>query len=57
MTLRTRDDYLKSIRGLKPNVYKFGRLIEDVTTDPATTNGLKTGAVTSRGKASSLPGP
>ena len=36
MALRTRDDYLKSLKGLKPNVYKFGRPIEDVTTNPAT---------------------
>ncbi|MBU2549725.1 MAG: 4-hydroxyphenylacetate 3-hydroxylase [Proteobacteria bacterium] len=36
MALRTRDDYFKSLRNLKPNIYKFGRLIEDVTTDPTT---------------------
>ena len=36
MALRTRQDYLSSLRGLKPNIYKFGKQIEDVTTDPAT---------------------
>lgn len=36
MALRTRDDYLSSLKGLRPNVYKFGKLIEDVTTNPAT---------------------
>lgn len=36
MALRTREDYLSSLKGLRPNVYKFGRLIEDVTVNPAT---------------------
>jgi 4-hydroxybutyryl-CoA dehydratase/vinylacetyl-CoA-Delta-isomerase len=36
MALRTRDDYLSSLKGLRPNVYKFGQIIEDVTTHPAT---------------------
>ena len=36
MALRTREDYLASLRGMRPNVHKFGKLIEDVTTDPAT---------------------
>lgn len=36
MALRTRDDYLASLRALRPNLYKFGALIEDVTTHPAT---------------------
>ncbi len=36
MTLKTRDDYLQALRGLRPNIYKFGELIEDVTTHPAT---------------------
>ncbi len=36
MALRTREDYLESLKKLRPNIYKFGRLIEDVTTDPAT---------------------
>jgi len=36
MALRTREDYLNSLKSLRPNVYKFGELIEDVTTHPAT---------------------
>lgn len=36
MALRTRDDYISSLKRLRPNVYKFGKLIEDVTTHPAT---------------------
>lgn len=36
MALRTREDYLNSLKKLRPNIYKFGKLIEDVTTDPAT---------------------
>ncbi|MBW2694351.1 MAG: 4-hydroxyphenylacetate 3-hydroxylase, partial [Deltaproteobacteria bacterium] len=36
MALKTRDDYLASLKKMRPNVYKFGELIEDVTTHPAT---------------------
>ena len=36
MALKTREDYIKSLKALRPNVYKFGELIEDVTTHPAT---------------------
>jgi len=36
MTIRTKEDYLDALRSLRPNIYKFGKLIEDVTTDPAT---------------------
>lgn len=36
MGIKTREDYLKTLRTLKPNIYKFGELIEDVTTHPAT---------------------
>jgi 4-hydroxybutyryl-CoA dehydratase/vinylacetyl-CoA-Delta-isomerase len=36
MGIRTRDDYLAALRKLRPNVYKFGEPIEDVTTHPAT---------------------
>jgi 4-hydroxybutyryl-CoA dehydratase / vinylacetyl-CoA-Delta-isomerase len=36
MALKTRDDYLAALRKLRPNIYKFGELIEDVTTHPAT---------------------
>jgi 4-hydroxybutyryl-CoA dehydratase/vinylacetyl-CoA-Delta-isomerase len=36
MSLKTRDDYIKSLKKLRPNIYKFGELIEDVTSHPAT---------------------
>jgi len=36
MALRTYDDYLSSLRALKPNIYKFDQLITDVTIHPAT---------------------
>ena len=36
MALKTRDDYLAALPELRPNIYKFGKLIEDVTTHPAT---------------------
>jgi 4-hydroxybutyryl-CoA dehydratase/vinylacetyl-CoA-Delta-isomerase len=36
MALKTRKEYMESLKALRPNVYKFGKLIKDVTTDPAT---------------------
>ncbi|HEY72085.1 MAG: 4-hydroxyphenylacetate 3-hydroxylase [Anaerolineaceae bacterium 4572_32.2] len=36
MGIKTREDYLAALQALRPNVYKFGELIEDVTTHPAT---------------------
>ncbi len=36
MALRTYDQYLESLRKMRPNIYKFDELIEDVTTHPAT---------------------
>jgi len=36
MALKTRKDYLAALRELRPNIYKFGELVEDVTTHPAT---------------------
>lgn len=36
MGLRTREDYFTNLKKMRPNVYKFGKLIEDVTTNPAT---------------------
>lgn len=36
MTLATRKSYLKSLKAMRPNIYKFGKLIDDVTTHPAT---------------------
>lgn len=34
--LITGQQYIESLRKLRPNIYKWGKLIEDVTTDPAT---------------------
>ncbi len=36
MALKTRADYLNSLKAMRPNIYKFGKPITDVTTDPAT---------------------
>ena len=36
MGIKTRDEYLAALRELRLNIYKFGELIEDVTTHPAT---------------------
>ncbi|HSR12294.1 MAG TPA: 4-hydroxyphenylacetate 3-hydroxylase N-terminal domain-containing protein, partial [Thermodesulfobacteriota bacterium] len=36
MALKTRAEYLESLKRLRPNIYKFGEKIEDVTTHPAT---------------------
>ena len=36
MALKTREDYLAALRKLRPNIYKFGELIEDVSTHQAT---------------------
>jgi Aromatic ring hydroxylase len=36
MALKTRDDYLNSLKSMRPNIYKFGELICNVTTHPAT---------------------
>ena len=36
--MRTPEQYKESLRKMRPNVYKFGELIKDVTTHPATRN-------------------
>lgn len=36
MGIKTRKEYLESLKAMRPNVYKFGELIKDVTTHPAT---------------------
>ncbi len=36
MALKTYEQYLESLRKLRPNIYKFDELISDVTTHPAT---------------------
>jgi len=34
--MKTPEEYKKSLQMMKPNIYKFGELIKDVTTNPAT---------------------
>jgi len=34
--MKTPEEYKKSLQKMKPNIYKFGELIKDVTTHPAT---------------------
>ena len=36
MPLRTREQYLADLKAMRPNIYKFGERIDDVTTHPAT---------------------
>ncbi|NJD62850.1 MAG: 4-hydroxyphenylacetate 3-hydroxylase [Deltaproteobacteria bacterium] len=36
MALRTREQYLATLSAMRPNIHKFGELIRDVTTHPAT---------------------
>lgn len=36
MALRTYEEYIKSLKALRPNIYKNDELIKDVTTHPAT---------------------
>jgi 4-hydroxybutyryl-CoA dehydratase/vinylacetyl-CoA-Delta-isomerase len=36
MTLQNGSQYINSLKKLRPNIYKWGKLIEDVTTHPAT---------------------
>lgn len=36
MTIRNGEAYRESLRRLRPNVFKWGELVEDVTTHPAT---------------------
>ena len=36
MAVKTREEYLAALKKMRPNIYKFGELIEDVTTHPAT---------------------
>ncbi len=34
--MKTSKEYKESLRKMRPNIYKFGELIKDVTTHPAT---------------------
>lgn len=42
--VRTREEYLQSLKSMRPNVYKFGELIEDVTTHPYTRKAVESHA-------------
>jgi len=39
--MRTPEEYKESLRRMRPNIYKFGELIEDVTTHPATRRSIE----------------
>ena len=41
MALKTGAQYLEEMRAMRPNVYKYGKLIEDPVTDPITAAHLK----------------
>ena len=41
MALRSYQDYIDSLKKMRPNIYKFDELIEDVTTHPATRNTIE----------------
>lgn len=36
MDFKTREDYYKDLRAMRPNVFKNGKFIKDIVTDPAT---------------------
>ena len=39
--MRTPKEYKDSLEAMKPNIYKFGELISDVTTHPATKGSIE----------------
>jgi 4-hydroxybutyryl-CoA dehydratase/vinylacetyl-CoA-Delta-isomerase len=41
MALKTVEQYKESLRKMRPNVHKFGKVIEDVTTHPATRSSVE----------------
>ena len=45
MAIKTGAQYIAEMKKMRPNIYKFGKLIEDVTTDPATAAHIKTTAM------------
>ena len=49
MALKTYEQYLESLRNLRPNIHKFDEIIEDVTTHPATRRTVEGHAWTFRG--------
>ena len=45
MAIKTREDYLAALKQMRPNIYKFGELITDVTTHPATRRTIESHAM------------
>ena len=45
MALKSGVQYLEEMKAMRPNVYKYGKLIEDITTDPATATHLRQAAM------------
>ncbi|SHO51551.1 4-hydroxyphenylacetate 3-hydroxylase N-terminal domain-containing protein [Desulfopila aestuarii] len=45
MAIKNRDDYLQALKKMRPNIYKFGERIEDVTTHPATRRTVESHAI------------
>ena len=45
MTIKTRENYLEALRKMRPNIYKFGDCIKDVTTHPATKRNVESHAL------------
>lgn len=41
MALKTYDEYKASLKNMRPNIHKFGEVIKDVTTHPATKNTIE----------------
>ncbi|MFH2054640.1 MAG: 4-hydroxyphenylacetate 3-hydroxylase N-terminal domain-containing protein, partial [bacterium] len=41
MALRSFEEYIASLQAMRPNIYKFDELIEDVTSHPATRNTVR----------------
>ena len=39
--MKTSKEYKESLRKMRPNIYKFGELITDVTTNPATKRSIE----------------
>lgn len=51
MAIRTYDEYIASLKSMRPNIHKFDELIEDVTTHPATKRTVEGHAWTFRAAA------
>ena len=45
MVIKTRKNYLEALRKMRPNIYKFGELIKDVTAHPTTKRTIESHAL------------